>query len=134
MFGCKAYTKVMGPLKKLDERSRELTFVDCAPRDIDWDSKKRKLITARDVKFEKLNPKDSSKTEQKRTRLTLRNEEAEQKQEHEREEEEPEEIENAEEPEEPENEKIINQQQEDDKDSSRTAGKRELIGNSEKIR
>ncbi|KAM0730296.1 Retrovirus-related Pol polyprotein from transposon TNT 1-94 [Formica fusca] len=119
MFGCKAYTKVMGPLKKLDERSRELTFVGYAPTGYRlWNSERRKIIIARDVKFGKLNKKEYSNKEIQRTRLTLRNEDEEEKQQNEIEAEEPEEFEDAtEEPEEHENGEPLSQQQEDDEDS-----------------
>lgn len=53
LFGCKAYAKALGPLKKLDERSKSYTFVGYAPSGYRlWDAEKRKIITAKDVKFE----------------------------------------------------------------------------------
>lgn len=53
LFGCEAYAKVLGPLKKLDERSRKYIMVGYAPTGYHlWDKKKRKIQIARDVKFQ----------------------------------------------------------------------------------
>ena len=53
LFGCTAHAKVLGTLKKLDNRSRKLVFVGYSPKGYRlWDTKKRKIILSRDVKFE----------------------------------------------------------------------------------
>lgn len=53
LFGCTAYAKILGPLKKLDERSKKLKFVGYAPQEYRlWDTEKHKIIVARDVRFE----------------------------------------------------------------------------------
>jgi len=65
IFGCEAFAKVLGSLKKLDSRSENYKFVGYAPSGYRlWDSKKRKIIIARDVKF-KLNDKTNYKEEVK---------------------------------------------------------------------
>lgn len=54
LFGCKAYAKTLGPLRKLDKRSKSYVFVGYAPLGYQlWDPSKRKIIVARDVKFVK---------------------------------------------------------------------------------
>lgn len=53
LFGCAAHAKTLGPLKKLDERSKELTFVGYAPSGYRlWNSERGNITIARDVKFE----------------------------------------------------------------------------------
>jgi len=65
IFGCEAFAKVLGSLKKLDSRSENYKFIGYAPSGYRlWDSKKRKIIIARDVKF-KINEKTICKEEVK---------------------------------------------------------------------
>lgn len=53
IFGSTAYIKILGPLKKLDNRSRKLIFVGYSPKGFRlWDIDKRKIIFSRDAKFE----------------------------------------------------------------------------------
>lgn len=53
LFGCTAYAKILGPLKKLDDRSKKFKFVGYAPQGYRlWDADKRKIIISRDVRFE----------------------------------------------------------------------------------
>jgi len=53
VFGLVAYAKVLGPLKKLDNRSKKFRFVGYAPNGYRlWNEDRRKIIVARDVKFE----------------------------------------------------------------------------------
>jgi len=62
IFGSIAYAKVLGPLKKLDNRSKELKFVGYAPSGYRlWDEDRRNIIVARDVKFETEVKKNKSK-------------------------------------------------------------------------
>jgi len=52
IFGSQAYAKVLGPLKKLDKRSEKHVFVGYAPTGYRlWNSDKRKITVAKDVKF-----------------------------------------------------------------------------------
>lgn len=52
LFGCDAYAKVLGPLKKLDEKSQRYKFVGYAPTEYRlWDSRKKKIVTTKDVRF-----------------------------------------------------------------------------------
>lgn len=52
LFGCEAYAKVLGPLKKLDQRSEKYVFIGYAPVGYRlWDAQKQKIKIARDVKF-----------------------------------------------------------------------------------
>lgn len=52
LFGCAAYSKVLG-LKKLEDRSKEFVFIGYAPNGYRlWDSEKRKIVISRDVKFQ----------------------------------------------------------------------------------
>lgn len=74
---------MLDPQKKLDERSRELTFVGYTPVGYRlWDLQKRKIVIAKDVKFEKINTTRTSKTELRRAGLTLIDEDEEQEQEY----------------------------------------------------
>jgi len=53
IFGSVAFAKILGPLKKLDKRSKKLRFVGYAPLEYRlWDENKKNIILARDVKFE----------------------------------------------------------------------------------
>lgn len=53
LFGCTAYAKVLGPLKKLDDRSKKFKFIGYAPQGYRlWDSKRQKITVSRDVRFE----------------------------------------------------------------------------------
>lgn len=80
-FGCNVYAKVLGSQKKLNERSRELTFVGYALVGYRlWDLQKRKMVIARDVKFEKINITYINKSEL--WRLTWQDEDEEQEQEY----------------------------------------------------
>lgn len=64
LFGCDAYAKVLGPLKKLDERYKKYTFVGYAPVGYRlWDSSKRKIHIARDVKFGNLTKKEEKEAQ-----------------------------------------------------------------------
>ena len=61
MFGSTAYAKVLGSLKKFDERSKKFIFVGYAPVGYRlWDAGKRKIVIARDVVFE-----EETKTQEK---------------------------------------------------------------------
>lgn len=52
LFGCKAYAKVLKPVKKLDKRSKRYVFVGYASNVYRlWDSDKQKIKIAKDVKF-----------------------------------------------------------------------------------
>lgn len=54
IFGCTAYTKKFGQLRKLDERSKAMKFVGYAPVGYRlWDSERRKIVISRDVHFVK---------------------------------------------------------------------------------
>jgi len=62
VFGSIAYAKVLGPLKKLDNRSKKLQFVGYAPSGYRlWDEERRNIIVARDVKFKTEVKKDEIK-------------------------------------------------------------------------
>lgn len=51
-FGCKAYAKNLGQIKKLDDRSKITKFVGYAQNGYRlWDPVKRNIIVSRDVKF-----------------------------------------------------------------------------------
>lgn len=53
LFGCKAYEKILGQLKKLDDRSRSFKFVGYVPQGYKlWNEEKRKITIYRDVRFE----------------------------------------------------------------------------------
>jgi len=53
LFGCITYAKILGPLKKLDDRSKKYKL-GYAPQGYRlWDIEKRKIIISRDVRFEK---------------------------------------------------------------------------------
>lgn len=53
LFGCAAYAKNLGALKKLDSRTRKLVFVGYSPKGYRlWDAKNRRIILSRDVTFE----------------------------------------------------------------------------------
>jgi hypothetical protein len=52
LFGSAAYAKILGPLKKLDERSKKYIFIGYASSGYRlWDSNKRKIHIAKDVVF-----------------------------------------------------------------------------------
>lgn len=52
VFGCKAYAKELGYLKKLDERSKQLIFIGYSLGGYRlWDASKRRVIIRRDVVF-----------------------------------------------------------------------------------
>lgn len=74
LFGCDAYVKVLGPLKKLDEYSKKYTFVGYAPVGCRlWNSSKRKIHIARDVKFGNLAKKEEEAQEIYTKNLNLPN-------------------------------------------------------------
>lgn len=53
LFGCTAYAKILGPLKKLDDRSKKYRFVGYAPQGYRlWDEEKRRITISRDVRFD----------------------------------------------------------------------------------
>lgn len=52
IFGCDAYAKVLGYLKKLDQRSEKYKMVGYAPNGYRlWDEKGQKILIRRDVVF-----------------------------------------------------------------------------------
>lgn len=54
IFGCDAYAKVLGHLKKLDERSKKYIFIGYGLNGYRlWDNEKKKIVTYRDVVFKK---------------------------------------------------------------------------------
>lgn len=54
IFGNTAHAKVVSPLKKLDDRTKEYIFIGYAPNGYRlWDSNKQEVIIARDVVFKK---------------------------------------------------------------------------------
>lgn len=75
IFGCKAYAKELGNLKKLDERSKQLIFVGYSPGGYRlWDASKRKIVVRRDVEScekenlnqrKKINPEETDEEEEK---------------------------------------------------------------------
>lgn len=75
VFGCKAYAKELGNMKKLDERSKQLIFVGYSLGGYRlWDASKRKIVVRRNVKFcekenlnqrKKINPEETDKEEEK---------------------------------------------------------------------
>lgn len=63
VFGCKAYAKELGYLKKLDERSNQLIFIGYSPGGYRlWNASKRRVVIRRDVVFCE-NKKESSEGE-----------------------------------------------------------------------
>ena len=63
LFGCIAFAKIKTPLKKLDERSRQLKMVGNAPNGYRlWDSEKKRIIISRDVIFRENIREDSTKS------------------------------------------------------------------------
>ncbi|EZA52811.1 Copia protein, partial [Ooceraea biroi] len=55
IFGCKAYAKEMGQLKKLNKRSKSYKFIGYAQNAYRlWDQTKRKIIISRDVIFDEM--------------------------------------------------------------------------------
>lgn len=62
LSGCDAYAKVLGPLKKLDERSRKYNFIGYAPVGYRlWDAEKKKIIITRDVQFSERTEKNTTR-------------------------------------------------------------------------
>lgn len=60
IFGSTAYMRRLGPLKKLEERSKKLYFVGYAPNSYRlWNSKEEKIIIARNVIFGKTDLKEN---------------------------------------------------------------------------
>lgn len=60
LFGCTAHTKILTPLKKLDDRCKNYIFVGYALNGYRlYDSKKGKIIISRDVRFSEA-PKNTS--------------------------------------------------------------------------
>lgn len=54
-FGGIVYAKRLGPLKKLEDRSKKLYFVGYAPNRYRlWNPDEKKIITARDVRFQEI--------------------------------------------------------------------------------
>lgn len=72
VFGSIAYVKNMGPLKKLDIRSRKLIFVGYAPNGYRlWSKDERKIIINRDVRFEEIKEeKDNNKDSKAKIRTS----------------------------------------------------------------
>lgn len=58
IFGSIAYAKILGQLRKLDDRSKKYVFMGYVPNGYRlWNSEKGKIVIARDVKIEeKLEP------------------------------------------------------------------------------
>ncbi|KYN15771.1 Copia protein [Trachymyrmex cornetzi] len=70
IFGNIAHTKNLGPLKKLEARSRKLFFVGYAPNGYRlWSQEKRKIIIARDVVFEEIHEKEKISTQNKKIKF-----------------------------------------------------------------
>ncbi|KMQ86176.1 gag-pol polyprotein [Lasius niger] len=68
-FGCNAYAKALGQLKKLDDRCEEYTFVGYAPNGYRlFDKIKKKIIISRDVAFTDLKQVDKESTTLKLTK------------------------------------------------------------------
>ncbi|RLU16796.1 hypothetical protein DMN91_010864 [Ooceraea biroi] len=64
VFGCEAFAKELGNLKKLDERSKQFTFVGYSPNGYRlWDASRRKIVMRRDVKFNEKRKKLPQKRE-----------------------------------------------------------------------
>lgn len=60
LFGCTAYAKILGPLKKLDDQSKKFKFIRYAPQEYRLkNEKKRKITISRDVRFKKEIEKES---------------------------------------------------------------------------
>ena len=57
MFGCDVYTKVLGSLRKLDERSKKLVGFTKSGYRL-WNEKKRKIVIRKDVIFNEVTEKD----------------------------------------------------------------------------
>lgn len=54
IFRCTAHAKVLGSLKKLENRSKKFILVGYSPKGYRlWDAENKKIILLRDVKFEK---------------------------------------------------------------------------------
>lgn len=68
VFGCEAYAKELGSLKKLDERSKRFVFVGYSPTGYRlWDASSRKIIVRRDVIFNEKR-KETTQEEKKHVR------------------------------------------------------------------
>lgn len=76
LFGSNAYAKVLGPLKKLDDRSEKFIFLGYAPNGYRlWNPRKRKIVISRDVKFEERNNEWENKIEKVNIKVTKGDEE-----------------------------------------------------------
>lgn len=54
MFGCTAHAKILGLLKKLENRSKKFILVGYSPKGYRlWDAENKKIILSRDIKFER---------------------------------------------------------------------------------
>jgi hypothetical protein len=63
-FGQQVYSKIVKPLKKLDERSEEATFVGYSTNGYRlWIPKKKQIFISRDVKFTDTYPESDEKQE-----------------------------------------------------------------------
>lgn len=72
LFGCKAYTKSVGPLKKLDERSKKYIFVEYTPAKYRlWDPEEKKIKIATDIKFKYAMYKDNISDEEKSSEIRI---------------------------------------------------------------
>lgn len=68
IFDCTAYTKLLTPLKKLDDRCRKYVFVGYAPNGYQLYDKERKIIISRDVIFAK---KEKEEIKNKLTKISI---------------------------------------------------------------
>lgn len=68
IFGCKAYAKELGVLKKLDERNKKLILVGYRL----WNPEKRKIEIRRDVTFNENIDRKTQKKEKKGRHLKTR--------------------------------------------------------------
>lgn len=82
VFSFEAYAKILGLLKKLDKRSEKHIFVGYVPTGCRlWNSTKRKILVAKDVKLEApaIKIQDVKKNKKVNLRLNKNDEEEEEK-------------------------------------------------------
>lgn len=72
IFGCMTYAKSLGPLKKLEKRSKSYIFVGYAPNGYRlWDKEKRRIQIARDVTCVESYKEKTLTQEERKTRINV---------------------------------------------------------------
>lgn len=76
LFGCDVFAKTLGPLRKLDERSKKYKMIGYTTNGYKlWDEGRQKVIVARDVIFREKIETKKEKEDSTKVKITIKKEE-----------------------------------------------------------